>query len=233
MSQRSSLNHLQTLDTKLDNIRNRIQEIDEIINSDKDIQALKNSVSNSEDIVRKRSTKLKNVVAEVNTVQRKITANENKLYSGSIKNPKELQDLQTELQSLKKRLQAYEDEQLKLMISLEDAENEHAKLVLQLKTAIAKKESENANLSSEKENLQKQQNNLQIEKNTITPQIQPDLLAKYEKLRIKRKGLAVATLVDNACSACGNSLTSADIQIVKSSAAEYYCKMCGRFLYSG
>ena len=64
---------------------------------------------------------------EIDTVDRKRISGEKRLYSGTVTNTKELQDLQDEGVALKRRIVALEDRQLEAMIAQEDAETAAAR----------------------------------------------------------------------------------------------------------
>ena len=56
----------------------------------------------------------------------KIAAANERMYSGAVTNPKELQDLQHETQSLRKRQEALEEQQFEALMAAEAAETEQA-----------------------------------------------------------------------------------------------------------
>jgi predicted nucleic acid-binding Zn-ribbon protein len=162
----------------------------------------------------------------------KLELAESNLYSGHIKNPKELQDLQKEIAGIKRNLAAMEDHQLEQMLSVE---------ALQTNVEVAQKEyaaiqgkviSENATLKTEFLTLQKELDNLNAQRLAVLPGIDPSSLNLYDSLRVKRSGLAVSQVIENACDTCGSSLTPGLAQSVRTSNLLVLCPMCGRILYS-
>ena len=69
----------------------------------------------------------KDVELEADDLKSKIAPAETKLYSGAIKNPKELADLQADIDQLKRHLSAVEDRDLEALARLEAAENAHTR----------------------------------------------------------------------------------------------------------
>jgi predicted nucleic acid-binding Zn-ribbon protein len=67
---------------------------------------------------------LKNAEAEVTAQKIKIEHADSSLYGGTVKNPKELQDLQKDIVSLKKHLTTLEERELELMLTAEKTETE-------------------------------------------------------------------------------------------------------------
>jgi predicted nucleic acid-binding Zn-ribbon protein len=176
---------------------------------------------------------LEKIEDEVSRNKTKIKQSEDKLYSGVVKNPKELQDLQTEIKSIKNRITDLEDEQLEIMLVLEEIEAEVKQKDLSYQQLVEEKTKNNASLLQEKKDLEIDLQKQLTQKAPAINQISEDVLAKYEHLRKIRSGVAVAILDDNTCSACGTSLTSSDVQKVRAHDADYFCSSCKRFLFSG
>jgi len=57
-------------------------------------------------------------------------------------------------------------------------------------------------------------------------------LERYEALRQQRRGVAVAEIRDNACDACGTTLTAALQQSARHAAELVHCPTCGRILFA-
>ena len=72
--------------------------------------------------VLKAQQALRTIEEKAKAVRVKLETSNAKLYGGRITNPKELQDIQLDVASSKRRLSAFEDEQLTAMIALEEAE---------------------------------------------------------------------------------------------------------------
>lgn len=210
MSQRTFLYQLQTIDREIDLINDRISAIDHTISGDKEIIRAKQTVEIAQKLFNTSKTGLVEIENQVSKHRKKIEQSETRLYSGNVTNPKELQDLQAEIKSIKNRIAALEDEQLEAMMELESSE---AELNLAKKTQeeiIKNKEQNNSDLLIEKKDLEIDLEQYLKQRTTTTSLISPHLLEKYMKLRINRNKVAVALLEDNSCSACGNNLTSAD-----------------------
>ncbi len=233
MSQRAFLYNLQLFDNQMDVISDRISIIDKIINSKQEILESKKTL---DEIITKIETK-KSEISEIETQSNKLVLklkqNNDALYAGKIKNPKEMQSIEEENISLKKRIQVYEESLFELMLINE--ENEQA---LKIDTErhnnlLLMKEKEKTALLIEKQALCESLEKLKIEKSPIEKQIKEELVQKYNHLRSTKNRLAVATVKDNACTACGNMITPAEIQKIKSANEEYYCQICKRILYHG
>lgn len=234
MSQRNYLYQLQRIDSEIDRIKKRINQINDTINNDQDVLTAKKKLESSNAIYERAKKSLNEVECEVKKNRDKINQSESRLYSGNVKNPKELQDIQTEIQSIKNRIADLENTQLEAMMELEDAEAIQTQSDKRLSSLLNAKESENRTLLDEKSKLEEkleQQNNL---RSPLLPMIESEYLDKYNKLRKTKNGLAVATIdAESCCSACGSSLTSSIIQSAKSQMPDCFCTVCRRFLFSG
>jgi len=118
MSQAFNLYRLQKIDTQIDQINNRLAEINHILAADENLHKAEELSQNTKNQLFKMQQNLKQKEDEVQAHRIKIETNESSLYGGKVRNPKELQDLQMEIASLKKRLTILEDEQLDIMLPL-------------------------------------------------------------------------------------------------------------------
>jgi predicted nucleic acid-binding Zn-ribbon protein len=233
MSQAFHLLQLQKIDTQLDQIQSRISQIERILSSN---EALSLAIAANEASIKKLKTTQEILGKSESAVQMqrsKVETSEAALYSGKIRIPKELQELQLEITSLKKRLSNLEDEQLEAMVAVEqaekDLENSSKKLVL----AQAEAASQSAGLLGEQSQLQKHQERLGTERLAALSQITTDILATYYKLREQKRGLAVCQVEDNACAGCGSTLRPETRQAARSPLQVVRCESCGRILYAG
>jgi len=231
MSASLGLYRLQLVDSRMDQVHNRLEAIKQILENDKRVQAAKNHVAKKnfehEDAIRV----LKRLEEDVKAQKIKIEHCEAKLYSGSIKNPKELQDLQNESAALKRYLVTLEDRQLEAMLVEEEARESLNMANQELKKLQIQVNEQNKTLSAEKDELEKELEKLNAERDAARSPLDHGLLSIYENLRQQRRGLAVAKISDGACTACGTTLTPALLQSTRSSNELQNCSTCGRILY--
>jgi uncharacterized protein len=233
MNQSSQLYQVQKIDTALDQANARLAEIMRIIEADKSVHTAQEHVSAATKSVHSARRALTNIEDNVKAVQIKIQTSEASLYGGKIRNPKELQDLQSEITALKRRHSSLEDDQLEAMLAYEDAENvldEANKSLVDVKADFASRQ---ASLIGEQSQLIKTVERLQAERNATVQSILPDNLQFYERLRKQKRGLAVVLVEDGSCSGCGSSVRPAEIQTARSPSQMLPCSSCGRILYAG
>ena len=112
MSAALGIYRLQLVDSRMDEIHARLEEICRILENDEELRQAKEQVAESEANHKLSLHKLKQAETETEKQKVKIEQTEASLYSGNVKNPKELQDLQNESASLKRHLETLEERQL-------------------------------------------------------------------------------------------------------------------------
>jgi uncharacterized protein len=233
MSQVLNLYRLQKIDTQKDQVNLRLNEIERILQNNEILLAARKVYENSEQTHLEAQKKLQQAESLVKNQQVKIELSESALYGGKVHNPKELQDLQNELASLKKYLATLEDQQLDAMLTLEEAEALLKSSADQLARVEKDISLQNQALIADRDRLVHDLDRIQAERSAAASTIPENFLSTYEKLRSQRRGVAVATIVEETCSACGSTLTPADRQIARSPNQISFCSTCGRILYAG
>lgn len=232
MSAALGLYRLQLLDSRMDEIRARLDEIRHTLENDTELRNGKEKVTKAESAHQLTQKALKQAEEEVNKQKVKIEQSEATLYSGTVKNPKELQDLQDEAASLKRHLATLEDRQLEAMVDDEAADMETQAAFQKLENVRARLESQNVTLTAEQANLNNELERLESERQAALSPLDTNLLTVYEQLRQQKRGLAVAAVSDRACAACGTTLTPSQNQSARSAAQIYNCPTCGRILFA-
>jgi predicted nucleic acid-binding Zn-ribbon protein len=232
MNQAPHLYKLQLLDNEIDRAEARLISIAQLINSDKEIVEANQHLDKSKSLTHQAEYELKQREDAVMEIRIKIATSEQSLYGGKIHNPKELQDLQSEIASLKKRLSIAEDSQFEQMITLETCEAQMKQAEDRLKKVKDSKASELSLLMGEQDTLQKKLDRLRKERPVTTGSITPDVLQKYESIRKAKKGRAVVAIIDDSCEGCGAPVRPAERQAARSSNQLVFCNTCGRIIYA-
>lgn len=232
MSASLGLYRLQVVDSRLDEIRARLDEIRQILENDEALKKAQARVDKAQKAHNATLQTLKKAEQEVQAQKIKIEQSEAKLYSGTVKNPKELQDLQNEVAALKRYLGTLEDRQLEAMLEEEEAANDKQAMLDKRDQLKAQLENQNQDLTNEQVDLGKELERYKSERQaTLTP-LDANLLAVYDDLRHQKRGLAVTLVSDGACAACGTTLTPALNQSVRQSTEICSCPSCKRILFA-
>jgi len=232
MSAALGLYRLQLVDSRMDEIRARLEEIRQTLEDDQEMRQAKKQVSETEAILKLAQQSLAQTETEVGKQKIKIEQSEANLYSGNVKNPKELQDLQNEVAALKRHLGTLEDRQLEAMLEEETAEQANQAALGRQERVRARLADQNNTLTVEQSELNKVLERLDAERGAALSPLDPNQLAIYNQLRQQKRGVAIAAVNEGACAACGKTLTPAQMQSARSTAQIYNCPTCGRILFA-
>jgi hypothetical protein len=232
MSAALGLYRLQQIDSQMDQARTRMEAIRQILENDVELRAALERVASAEKTHQEAERAQRQAEAEVQSQKTKIEQAESSLYGGAVRNPKELQDLQHDVASLKKHLATLEDRLLEAMLATETA----ASSLTEARAALSDVESslgdQTRDLTAERANLSRTLERLDAERKAAASPVDAKLVEQYETLRRERRGIAVTTVSDGACNACGTTLTPAHQQTARSSAQIARCPTCGRILFA-
>ncbi|MEP0807158.1 MAG: hypothetical protein HRF47_16880 [Chloroflexota bacterium] len=232
MSAALGLYRLQQVDSQMDAIRARLAVIRQTLENDLELRAAAQALTAAEALHKQAAGALKQSEADVEKQELKIKQTEASLYSGNVKNPKELQDLQLEIASLKKHLGTLEERELEAMLRAEETEKSLEQAKAQLADIQSNVLAQHRDLAAESETLNKDLERLESERQAVIRNLDEQSLKTYEGLRQHKRGIAVAALSEDSCSACGATLTASQQQYARS-VQLFYCPTCGRILYAG
>jgi len=167
---------------------------------------------------------------EIEGLASKLTTAEEELYSGRIRNPKELTNLQQEIDILKAKRGQMEDKALEIMDQAELTTKSVATLDNRLKALEAEWHSQQLELSAQLEQLKTEISNLKGKRELLAAEIDPQVLDVYQELK-KQKGTAVAKVEQGICRGCRISLPVTELQRTRGGSL-VRCSSCGRILFS-
>jgi hypothetical protein len=139
---------------------------------------------------------------------------------------------QKEIDFCQKEIQKAEDRVLVLMEESEPLEanvkSAEAALLEEKRKVEAEKQEARQRTSDDQQALAA----LRADRETVVAEVKPGVYSSYERLRIRRRGVAVAEAVDGRCSACHMALRLQFYQELRISTDEVmFCESCGRILF--
>jgi predicted nucleic acid-binding Zn-ribbon protein len=233
MSRVSSLYRLQEIDLNLQSSQTRIEEIESLLKQDAEIRNAQAVLDEHQAEMTEARTANSSADHAVTMQREKITQTEKTLYSGTVTNPKELQDLQMESESLRRHLETLEDRYLEAMVRLEQVEQAHLEASERLDVLQQRRDRQHNELTKEKEMLIDKIARLDEERQAALADVSAEDRALYDDLRVRLAGKALALLKDGVCSACGVELARSKQQEVASGIELVRCSQCSRILYAG
>ena len=230
MSQIRALYRLQKIDLEIDQRRRRIKEITALLEQDEALRAAQSRVSALQETLRPKETRAADLNLELQTVTNQIKQLSERLYSGKVRNPRELEDLEHKLAERQRRREHLEDALLELMIEIEDIQAELAQANAHLETVRAARAEEHHTLAEELEQLRADLARLKAERQEAAQAVSEDNRALYQSLRARKHGRALSPLKGESCSVCGVRQTTQNVQRVRRGQEIVFCASCGRIL---
>jgi predicted nucleic acid-binding Zn-ribbon protein len=229
MSQAKVLYDLQQID---DEIRAGKQRLGEVIRAQKETEAVtaaRQQAATAATTFQKWQTRHTDLRLELGSVNDKAKRSEQRLYSGNIKNPKELTDLQREIEALGRQRARIEDDMLEAMIMVEESEAEKKAADGMLSAVESTWQSDQAGLKREQNELALRLSQLLSRRDQQARMADPALLKAYTDLAQKKNGSAVAGLRDTTCQGCRLTIPVHKVKDAREGKL-IYCDNCGRIL---
>jgi predicted nucleic acid-binding Zn-ribbon protein len=170
--------------------------------------------------------------ADVEQVKTRRVRNQERIDSGTVGDPKQLQAMQHEIIALDKRISDLEDEELMVMERLESAQKEREDLTAEL-AEIDKGGSEQlASRDTAVADIGAQQEKGRTERAALAAEIPDDLLALYERLRGQLGGVGVGALYQKRCGGCQLNVGASDLARFATAPSDEVlrCEECNRIL---
>jgi len=174
----------------------------------------------------------KKVDLDVEAVKTRRTRDRDRMDQGLISNPKDLERMQHELESLERRISSLEDDELEVMEKIEEAQaelGEFERLVAETDERLAVlTQTRDEKLAAIDEQLQQQE----AARGPAAEGLPDDLVRLYQRLREQKGGVGAATLRARTCSGCQLSLDSVELSRIKGLPEDEVvrCEECDRIL---
>jgi len=223
------LYQLQEVDLELESNERALQQVASQLGESQEVVRARNKLASERQRLEELRRQQHSLEWEIDGIATKLTAAEDKLYSGSICSPKELANLQHEVDGLKTRRSQLEDKALDIMEQVELATASVATIDSQLKTMEAEWQSQQQQLSADMEQLKAVLSNLKHKRQTLAAEIDPRAVELYQELK-NQKGTAVAKVEQGICRGCRISLSATELQRARSGSLTQ-CSSCGRILF--
>jgi predicted nucleic acid-binding Zn-ribbon protein len=227
------LYQLQLVDSEWDEKSQRLAVVEESLGESGEVRRAREAVTETEESLGELRAQLRALDLEVAGLNDKLKKNQERLYSGRVRNPKELSNLQEEATYLRRRTSELEDEQLELMIAIEEDEAELAERQARLGQIEATWRDDQAALQAAREELQFRQAELEEERAEMRARLGASDLANYDDLRKHLEGTGVVRLRKGICQGCGVDVPTSMASAVARGEGAHYCPICGRLLYGG
>jgi uncharacterized protein len=146
--------------------------------------------------------------------------------------PREITALEHERESLSAKRTALEDTELEVMESLESIANDEATIAEQALARRGDLDQAALALSAAETAATTDLRVLTTERAAVVATIDPALLSRYESMRTRFAGVAVATIEHAHCTGCRLQVSPSELERIRAEPADALvaCEQCGRLL---
>ena len=169
---------------------------------------------------------------DVDQVRQRAARDQQRLDSGAVTSPKDLENLQHEIASLARRQSDLEDVVLEIMERRESAQARAAELAERVADVQARIEETAARRDAAYQRLDAEVAAVTEERAAKAAELPADLLKLYEKLRQQQGGIGAARLYQRRCEGCRLELNITELNEVRDAAPDTVlrCENCRRIL---
>jgi uncharacterized protein len=233
MTSAAELLALQEIDLRRDGRRALIADIDSRLGETEALIAARAALAAAETELDRLRRAQQNVETQLVDLDAKIRPMEKRLYDGSVRNPKELSDLQKDLDHHKARRSHLDDEGLTLLDAIEGATSSRSRAQEDLRQAEAEWRRDQERLELQRSQAAQETSRLEDERSKRTAGMDKGTLGLYENLRSLKRGRAVAVIERGACQGCRLTLPTHLVQRVRTGGQLIQCPSCERILVAG
>ncbi|MYW02092.1 hypothetical protein GT354_28230 [Streptomyces sp. SID3343] len=169
---------------------------------------------------------------DVDQVRKRAERDQQKLDSGLVTSPRDLENLQREVTSLAKRQGDLEEVVLEVMEHRETIQTRLAKLVAERDEAQAARDAAEIRRAAAETEIDDEVVAITKQRAVVAGTIPDDLMKLYEKVRDQSHGVAAAPLLQRRCEGCRLELGITDLAAIRAAAPDTIvrCENCRRIL---
>jgi predicted nucleic acid-binding Zn-ribbon protein len=226
---------LQAIDATLDRLAHRrrtlpehaqLEELDKRITQLADDAVL---VETEDSDLGREQSKLETDIDQVRTRMQK---DQQRLDAGQVSSPRELENLQSEIESLRKRQSDLEDVELEIMEKREVVQTRLQELRDEREQLVATRTETAERLETTVRDIDAEAATATQQRSDMAGSVPDDLLALYEKIRSSSGGVGAAALHRGRCEGCHLQLNTTDLNRLRDAAPDEVvrCEECRRIL---
>lgn len=229
MSVAKQLYRLQEVDLEIESGKRALEQVASQLGESQAVIKTQKQLVLEQERLKELTRQQRSAEWEIDDISTKLAAAEEQLFSGRVKVPKELTNLQHEVEAFKARRDQLEEQALEIIDRVEQSEARVAKINGELEKLTADWQRQQKQLSDEMERLKATLADLKTKRQRLAGEIDSSAFEFYQTLR-KGKGIAVARVEQGICRGCRISLPTTDLQQARSGNL-VQCSSCGRILF--
>lgn len=226
---------LQGVDSEVDQLRHRLGNLPqeaEIKELTRSRGATLGKLRDQQIVVDDLAAAQEKADADVEQVKARRQRDQQRIDSGAIANPKDIERMQHEMETLERRISVLEDEELEVMEQLEEAQE----VLRRLQEEMHATDERLAELTEARDvqagEVKAELALVETRRSPIVDELPDDLLALYEKLRASKGGVGAAALRARQCGGCMLTLDPSELARIKGLGDDEVvrCEECQRIL---
>lgn len=169
---------------------------------------------------------------EVRSLEAKAKAEDQRMYSGTISSPKELQAMAADVEHLRRRAAEVEDSELEVMEQREALDAEVAEIEATLAAVNAQADRLSAVIAEAEVAIDAELATEEEGRASVLGSIPAGVLSLYESVRTANRGTGAARLVGSSCQACHLTLPATEVDRIRHLPPDVMarCDNCGAIL---
>ncbi len=231
MSTSRTLYQLQEIDLTWDKVRRRLLQLQGMAEGSGELKSVRDKVTNTKTSLQTWQRTQKDAELESQSLSEKISESEQRLMSGQVRNPKELEVLQTSIESMQRHKSSVEDRGVEALLTIEELSNTLSQQAATLSTLESDWQNKQQAVEDELHQRKREFVYLKRLREQTVEKISAADLEQYEHLRKRKHGIAIAKLEEDICGACHIQVPTGVIGDVRREHSLTYCPGCGRLLF--
>jgi predicted nucleic acid-binding Zn-ribbon protein len=231
VSDSSLLYRLQEIDTTWDRVRRRLQQLQKLSGGSDELKTTREKVASTETTLNGWERTQREADLESKSLAGKIQESEDRLMSGQVRNPKELESLQSSIESMRRHKSSLDEQSMEAMLKIEEFSGTLTEQKGSLTTLETHWQTKQQAIDEELQQRKKEFLYLKKLREQTVEKITPAALEQYEHLRRRKNGVAVAKLEGDICNACHMQVPTGIVGSARRADVLLYCPGCGRLLH--
>jgi predicted nucleic acid-binding Zn-ribbon protein len=222
---------LAQIDNRIHDIRSRASALDIGKSIQAEIAALEAEEAKVGGHARALHAEQKDLELQQASLDDKLKRLERDLYGGKVVNAREVENINREIESIKRQKDRNDDRLLELLELVPPAQKAAKRVDVKLLDAKKRLAERRTKALEEKSTLEADFKRLTTVRPDVAKNVSPPLMARYENAKQRAHGIGMVEITKkNACGGCGTMVPERTVQLLKEDKLAT-CESCHRILY--
>lgn len=222
---------LHLIDVTIVEIRKRAAALDPGRKVAAEVKAIETQLEQLGGAARAHHAEITDLELKAQAIEEKLKKFDKELYGGSVVNPREVENLQKEIEILKRQRSEIDDKTMALMESAPEGASEISKLETLLQQKKKEQHVQHKAALELKSKLEEEFKKKSAERPSLASEVPPAMLSRYDSIRQKLDGVGMTEINGDSCATCGTHLPERIIEGAKDGRL-MTCESCHRIVYA-